>query len=106
MLFSRVGLSFVNCGSRGAPNRQETCRACEGPRVRGCRKPSGASLVATVLHLHDVISTELMDNILRFSDSLNTAVHGEEITRGEADAAIEVGTRILRDPSPHFREQP
>jgi predicted nuclease of restriction endonuclease-like (RecB) superfamily len=57
----------------------------------------GAVQAATVLQMHDVISTELTANIHRLSDVLNRAVQGVEVTHEEADAAIEAGNSILRD---------
>ena len=57
----------------------------------------GAVQAATVLKMHGVISTELTANIHRLSDVSNRAVQGVEVTREEADAAIEAGNSILRD---------
>jgi hypothetical protein len=57
----------------------------------------GVGLLARVLHTHNVISTDLMSAVVRLSDLLNRAVHGEEITSENANAALEAGTRILTE---------
>jgi hypothetical protein len=54
-------------------------------------RPRGARLLATTLHTHDVIPSELMANILRVSDVLNRSVHGLEVSREDAEAVIAVG---------------
>jgi predicted nuclease of restriction endonuclease-like (RecB) superfamily len=65
--------------------------------LQGDERPRGARLLATTLHTHDIISTELMANILRVGDVLTKSVHGLEVTPEDAEAVIAVGNRILAD---------
>jgi len=60
-------------------------------------RPQSADLLASTLHMHHVVSTELMANILRVSEVLNRAVHSREVTQQEAQAAIATGNQILAD---------
>ena len=47
--------------------------------------------------MHDIVSTELMANILRVSEVLNRAVHGRDVTQEEGQAAVATGNQILAD---------
>ena len=69
----------------------------EAHRLADDERPQSAGLLASTLHMHDVVSTELMANILRVSEVLNRAVHSREVTQEEAEAAIATGNQILAD---------
>ena len=55
----------------------------------------GIGMLATNLHGSDLISTELLHNIMILSDTLNRAVHGEEISIQRAEQSLETGRIIL-----------
>ena len=52
-------------------------------------------MLATNLHGSDLISTELLHNIMILSDTLNRAVHGEKISIQRAQQSLETGRIIL-----------
>lgn len=58
-------------------------------------KRQSIALLASNLHADQIISTELMHNILILSDSLNRAVHGEKITIERATQSLETGKAIF-----------
>jgi hypothetical protein len=49
--------------------------------------PVQAKMLATNLHGNDLISTELLHNVMILSDILNRAVHGEKITGQRAQSS-------------------
>lgn len=55
----------------------------------------GIGMLATNLHGSDLISTELLHNIMILSDTLNRAVHGEKISIQRAQQGLETGRIIL-----------
>jgi predicted nuclease of restriction endonuclease-like (RecB) superfamily len=55
----------------------------------------GIGMLATNLHGSDLISTELLHNIMILSDTLNRAVHGEKISIQRAQHSLETGKIIL-----------
>ena len=55
----------------------------------------GIGMLATNLHGSDLISTELLHNIMILSDTLNRAVHGEKISIQRAQQSLETGRLIL-----------
>jgi len=55
----------------------------------------GIGLLASNLHGDDLISTELLHNIMVLSDTLNRAVHGEKISIQLAQQSLETGRIIL-----------
>jgi hypothetical protein len=55
----------------------------------------GLGMLATNLHGSDLISTELLHNIMILSDTLNRAVHGEKISIQRAQQSLETGRIIL-----------
>ncbi|MFZ0761289.1 MAG: PDDEXK nuclease domain-containing protein [Candidatus Sulfotelmatobacter sp.] len=55
----------------------------------------GIGMLATNLHGSDLISTELLHNIMILSDTLNRAVHGEKISIQRAQQSLETGKIIL-----------
>lgn len=55
----------------------------------------GIGMLATNLHGSDLISTELLHNIMILSDTLNRAVHGEKISIQRAQQSLETGRIIL-----------
>jgi hypothetical protein len=52
-------------------------------------------MLATNLHGNDLISTEVLHNLMILSDTLNRAVHGEKITGQRAQHSLETGRVIL-----------
>ena len=52
-------------------------------------------MLATNLHGNDLISTEVLHNVMILSDTLNRAVHGEKITGQRAQHSLETGRVIL-----------
>jgi predicted nuclease of restriction endonuclease-like (RecB) superfamily len=60
----------------------------------------GLGMLATNLHGSDLISTELMHNIMILSDTLNRAVHGEKISIQRAQESLETGRVILEKLDP------
>ena len=52
-------------------------------------------MLATNLHGNDLISTEVLHNVMILSDTLNRAVHGEKITGQRAQDSLETGRVIL-----------
>ena len=52
-------------------------------------------MLATNLHGNDLISTEVLHNVMILSDILNRAVHGEKITGQRAQNSLETGRVIL-----------
>jgi predicted nuclease of restriction endonuclease-like (RecB) superfamily len=55
----------------------------------------GIGLLASNLHGDDLITTELLHNIMILSDTLNGAVHGEKISIQRAQQSLETGRLIL-----------
>jgi hypothetical protein len=55
----------------------------------------GIGMLATNLHGNDLISTEVLHNVMILSDTLNRAVHGEKITGQGAQHSLETGRVIL-----------
>jgi predicted nuclease of restriction endonuclease-like (RecB) superfamily len=55
----------------------------------------GIGLLASNLHGDDLITTELLHNIMILSDTLNRAVHGEKISIQRAQQSLETGRLIL-----------
>src|SRR5580704_8949042 len=55
----------------------------------------GIGMLATNLHGNDLISTEVLHNVMILSDTLNRAVHGETITGQRAQQSLETGRVIL-----------
>ena len=55
----------------------------------------GIGLLASNLHGDDLITTELLHNIMILSDTLNLAVHGEKISIQWAQQSLETGRLIL-----------
>jgi hypothetical protein len=55
----------------------------------------GIGLLASNLHGDDLITTELLHNIMILSDTLNRAVHGETISIQQAQQSLETGRLIL-----------
>jgi hypothetical protein len=55
----------------------------------------GIGMLATNLHGNDLISTEVLHNVMILSDTLNRAVHGEKITGQRAQHSLETGRVIL-----------
>ncbi|HWO40096.1 MAG TPA: PDDEXK nuclease domain-containing protein [Candidatus Acidoferrum sp.] len=55
----------------------------------------GLGMLATNLHGSDLISTELLHNIMILSGTLNRAVHGEKISIQRAHQSLETGRIIL-----------
>lgn len=53
-------------------------------------------MLATNLHLNELISTELLHSIIILSDTLNRAVHGEKMTTEEAQRSLEAGMIVLK----------
>ncbi len=51
----------------------------------------GIGMLATNLHGNDLISTELLHNIMILSDTLNRAVHGEKISIQRAQQSLQKG---------------
>jgi predicted nuclease of restriction endonuclease-like (RecB) superfamily len=56
----------------------------------------GIGMLATNLHGNDLISTEVLHNVMILSDTLNRAVHGEKITVQRAQHSLETGRVILK----------
>jgi predicted nuclease of restriction endonuclease-like (RecB) superfamily len=52
-------------------------------------------MLATNLHGNDLISTEVLHNVMILSDTLNRAVHGGKITGQRAQHSLETGRVIL-----------
>ena len=52
--------------------------------------------LVTNLHLGELISTELLHNVMVLSETLNRAVHGEKITSEEARHSLETGKVVLK----------
>ena len=55
----------------------------------------GIGMLATNLHGNDLISTEVLHNVMILSDTLNRAVHGEKLTGQRAQHSLETGRVIL-----------
>jgi len=55
----------------------------------------GIGLLASNLHGDDLITTELLHNIMILSDTLNRAVHGEGISIQRAQQSLETGRIVL-----------
>jgi predicted nuclease of restriction endonuclease-like (RecB) superfamily len=55
----------------------------------------GIGLLASNLHGDDLITTELLHNIMILSDTLNRAVHGEKISIQRGQQSLETGRIIL-----------
>jgi predicted nuclease of restriction endonuclease-like (RecB) superfamily len=53
-------------------------------------------MLVTNLHLGELISTELLHNVMVLSETLNRAVHGEKITSEEARHSLETGKVVLK----------
>jgi len=53
-------------------------------------------MLVTNLHLNELISSELLHNIMVLSEALNRAVHGERMTAEEAHNSLEAGNVILK----------
>lgn len=58
-------------------------------------KRESIGMLATNLHLHELLSTELLHNIMILSRTLNGAVHGENLTVEQARQSLETGRVIL-----------
>jgi predicted nuclease of restriction endonuclease-like (RecB) superfamily len=58
-------------------------------------KRESIGMLATNLHLHEFLSTELLHNIMLLSRTLNEAVHGENLTVEQARHSLETGRVIL-----------
>jgi hypothetical protein len=52
-------------------------------------------MLATNLHGNDMISIEVLHNVMILSDTLNRAVHGEKISIQRAQQSLETGRLIL-----------
>jgi predicted nuclease of restriction endonuclease-like (RecB) superfamily len=55
----------------------------------------GIGLLASNLHGEDLITTEMLHNIMILSDTLNRAVHGERIGIQRAEQSLETGRIVL-----------
>jgi predicted nuclease of restriction endonuclease-like (RecB) superfamily len=58
-------------------------------------KRESIGMLATNLHLHEFLSTELLHNIMLLSRTLNEVVHGENLTVEQARHSLETGRMIL-----------
>lgn len=58
-------------------------------------KGEGVGMLATNLHMHDLISTELLHDLIILSRTLNRAVHGEQIAGEQALHSLETGRSVL-----------
>ncbi|MGH9590383.1 MAG: hypothetical protein ACRD25_08300 [Terracidiphilus sp.] len=45
--------------------------------------------------MHDLISTELLHNLMILSRTLNRAVHGEQVTIEQSQQSLETGRSVL-----------
>lgn len=58
-------------------------------------KGESIGMLATNLHMHDLISTELLQNLMILSRTLNRAVHGEQVTIEQSQRSLETGRKVL-----------
>jgi len=58
-------------------------------------KGESVGMLATNLHMHDLISTEQLHNLMILSRTLNRAVHGELISVEQAQQSLETGRTVL-----------
>ena len=58
-------------------------------------KGESIGMLATNLHMHDLISTELLNNVMILSRTLNRAVHGEQVTIEQSQQSLETGRFVL-----------
>jgi hypothetical protein len=58
-------------------------------------KRESIGMLATNLHLHEFLSTELLHNIMLLSRTLNEVVQGENLTVEQARHSLETGRMIL-----------
>jgi len=58
-------------------------------------KGESVGMLATNLHMHDLISTEMLHNLMVLSRTLNRAVHGEQITIEQSQQSLETGRIVL-----------
>lgn len=60
-------------------------------------KGESVGMLATNLHMHDLISTELLHSLMILSRTLNRAVHGELISVEQAQHSLESGRTIMAE---------
>lgn len=70
-------------------------KGLDGGQEGGMRRGSG--YLASVLHLHEHISTDLLHKIMVVSDTLNRAVHGDEFRPEAAAEALALGRQIIQE---------
>jgi hypothetical protein len=58
-------------------------------------KGESVGMLATNLHMHDLISTELLHSLMILSRTLNRAVHGEQVTIEQSQQSLETGRIVL-----------